>query len=244
MKKTALSAAIAAGLAAAMAAAPAQAQVAPQVPAPGAPASLNLSVSADVKSAPDVADIGAGVVTQAAEAEPALRSNAEKMSRVVAALRKAGVADRDIQTSGLNLQPQFRYQENQPPLLTGFQASNRVQVTLRDLKNAGRVIDTLVAEGANQVDGPTFRVANPDPLLDKARAEAVRTARARAELFAAAAGLRVKRITSISETQDFRPGPMPMVRSMAMESKADSPVAPGEVSLAVTVAMGFELEPR
>jgi uncharacterized protein YggE len=217
------------------------APVGAQVPA-GAPATLTLSASAEVQAAPDVADIGAGVITQAAEAEAALRANADKMSRVVAALRKAGVADRDIQTSGLNLQPQFRYAENQPPILTGFQASNRVQVTLRDLKAAGRVIDTLVAEGANQIDGPTFRVLNPDPLLDKARTEAVRKARARAELYAAAAGLRIKRITAISESQEYRPGP-PMPRAMmAKEMSADSPVAPGEVGLSVNVTMTFEME--
>jgi uncharacterized protein YggE len=235
MKKRHLAAATAALLAAGSALA--------QQPTGPQPATLILSATAEVQAAPDIADIGAGVVTQAAEAEPALRANAEKMSRVVAALRKAGIAERDIQTSGLSLQPQFRYEQSQPPVLTGFQAANRVQVTLRDLKSAGRIIDTLVAEGANQIDGPNFRIATPEPLLDKARTEAVRKARARAELYAAAAGLRIKRITSISEGQDFRPGPMPSPRiAMAKESMADTPVAPGEVALSVTVSMSFELE--
>ena len=235
---------IAAAMAAAMAAGTVSAQIA--VPTPMMlPAStlLSVSVDAEVQGAPDLAEIGAGVTTEAAEAEQALRANAERMSRVVAAVRKAGVADRDVQTSGLTLQPQFRYQENREPILTGFRASNRVQVTLRDPRAAGRIIDTLVREGANQIDGPNFRIANPEPLLDKARQEAVRKGRARAELYAAASGLRVKRITTISEGQDVRPMPYPAPRmAMAMEAKDSSPVAPGEVRMTVTVQMGFELE--
>lgn len=227
---------LAAAMALALAAAPAAAQQAPTL--------LTLTATAEVQGAPDVADIGAGVVTQAAEAEAALRANSEKMTRVMAALRKAGVAERDIQTAGLSVQPQFRYEERQPPVLTGFQASNRVQVTLRDLKSAGRVIDTLVSEGANQVDGPSFRILNPDPLMDKARQEAVRKARARADLYAAAAGMRVKRIATISESQEFRP-PQPMMRAMAMEAMPSAPpppIAPGEVGLVASITMAFELE--
>lgn len=232
MKTTKLAAAIAAALAASSAL------------AQQAPTTLTLSATSEVQAAPDIAVIGAGVVTQAAEAQAALSANSEKMVRVVAALRKAGIAERDIQTSGLNVQPQFRFEQNQPPILTGFQASNRVQVTLRDVKNTGRVIDALVKEGANQIDGPDFRVANPEPLLDRARSEAVKRARTRADLYADAAGLSVKRISAISEGFEQRQ-PMPKVRMMAMEASADAaPVAPGEVSLSATVTMEFELGPR
>ena len=226
---------LAAALAAALTASSALAQQ--------APTTLTLSATSEVQAAPDIAAIGAGVVTQAPEAQAALSANSEKMTRVVAALKKAGIADRDIQTTGLNLQPQFRFEQNQPPILTGFQASNRVQVTLRDVKGAGKVIDTLVKEGANQIDGPDFRVAAPEPLLDKARAEAVARARARAELYAQAAGLRVVRITSISEGFEQRP-PMPMPRMVAAEAAAAPPVSPGEVGLSATVSMAFELAPR
>lgn len=215
--------------------------------AQAAPATLTLSAEAEVQAAPDIADIGAGVVTQAADAQAALAANSAQMTRVVAALKKAGIADRDIQTSGLNLQPQYRYEQNQPPALIGFQASNRVQVTLRDLKGSGKVIDTLVQEGANQIDGPTFRIDKPEPLLDKARAEAVRKARARAQLYAEAAGLKVKRITSISEGYQQRP-PVPMPRMASSDAitvsgaRAAPPVAPGEVGLVATVTMTFDLE--
>ena len=216
------------------------AQAQPQVAA--VPTLLTLSAEASANAAPDVADIGAGVVTQATEASAALSANAEKMTRVVAALRKAGVTERDIQTSGLNLQPQYRYEQNQPPVLTGYQVNNRVSVTLRDLRQAGKIIDTLVAEGANQVDGPSFRVDKPEPLMDKARAEAVRIGKSRADLYARAAGMKVRRILSMSEQGSSQPMPMPMPRVMAMEAKADSPIAPGEVRLAAMLTMVFELE--
>lgn len=229
-------AAFAAGIAA-LAAASAQAQTA-------APTTLTVVAEAAVQAVPDVADIGAGVVTMATEASAALAANADKMSRVVAALRKAGVQERDIQTSGLNLQPQYRYEANQPPVLTGYVVSNRVSVTLRDLRQAGKIIDTLVSEGANQVDGPNFRVDKPEPLMDQARAEAVKIGRARAELYAKAANMKVKRIASMSElgTAPPVPFPMPAPRAMAMEAKADSPIAPGELRLAATLTMIFELE--
>jgi uncharacterized protein YggE len=206
------------------------------------PTRLTVSATADVAAQPDLAQIGAGVMTRADTAEAALMDNSQRMARVVRALRQAGVADRDIQTSGLNLQPQFRYEPNREPVPVGFQATNRVQVRLRDLTRAGRVIDALVREGANQIDGPTFEIAEPEPLMDRARVEAVRRARARADIYASAAGLRVTRIAAISEGHAIRPVPMPRA-AMAMEARADTPVEPGEVALSVVVTMEFELEP-
>jgi hypothetical protein len=233
---------LASALLALLVSAAAAAQPAPIALPAGGPPTVSLAVTAEVEAAPDIATIGSGVVTQAPGAEATLRANSERMARVVAAIRKAGVAERDVQTMGVTLQPQFRYAENQPPALVGFEARNRVQVTLRDVRRAGPVIDALVAEGANQIDGPSFAIENPDPLLDRARGEAVARGRARADLYAKAAGLRVKRVLSISETVDFRPPPRPLARTMAMEAQADTPVAPGQVELAVTVAMLFELE--
>ncbi len=205
------------------------------------PTTVTLSASADVNAQPDIADIGAGVVTQAADAGSAMKANSEKMSRVMAALKKSGIADRDIQTTGLNLQPQYRYEPNQPPQLLGFQASNRVQIRMRDVGKAGQVIDLLVSQGANQLDGPTFSIDKPEPLLDKARAEAVRKARARADLYAAAAGMKVKRILTLSEGVEYQP-PRPMMRMQAEAMSAAPPVAPGEVGMTATVTMTFELE--
>lgn len=235
---------LAAGLAAGLGSA---AGAQPMAPGPMGqrPTILQLSASAEVRAAPDVADIGAGVVTTAPEASAAMAANSTAMEKVIAALKKSGIAERDIRTSGLSLEPQFRYEQNREPQLTGFRASNRVQVTIRDAKATGKVIDGLVGAGANQIDGPTFRVLAPDPLLDKARQQAVAIARQRAELYAAAAGLKVKRITLISEGSAIEP-PMPMPRmAMAMEAKvaAAPPVQMGESTLTVTISMSFELEP-
>ncbi len=228
-------------LAALLTAAPVLAQSAPSG---WQPATLSVSAEGKVERTPDVADLSAGVVTTAATATEAMRLNATKMTAVVASLKRSGLADRDIQTSGLNLQPQYRYVQNEEPKLIGYQANNSVNIRVRDLKNMGRSIDALVASGANQINGPTFRVDEPDAAIDAARTEAVAKAKQRAELYARASGVRIKRILSISEGGTVSPPyPMPMVRAQVMmKEQADTPVAAGEVSLTVSVNMVFEIE--
>ena len=206
------------------------------------PTTLTVSVEGRVDRAPDVADLSGGVVTQAPTAAAALATNAQRMTAVVAAVRRAGVAERDIQTSGLSLSPQYRYGDNQPPVLTGYQVSNTVALHVRALADAGRLVDALVAAGANQINGPTFRVDAADAALDAARANAVATARARADLYARAAGLHIKRIRSISESGGMAEPPRPMMMSMRAKGAESTPIAPGEVTLAVTVTVEFELD--
>ena len=115
--------------------------------------SLNLSAYGEVKTAPDMATITFGVQTEAPTAQAAMQQNAEQMTRVMAALRRAGINERDVQTSGLNLQAQYDYQENQPPRLRGYQAVNRVTATINDLDRVGTTADAVVAAGVNQIDG-------------------------------------------------------------------------------------------
>lgn len=213
----------------------------PEIPRP--PTTLDLSASAEVSAAPDIATVSAGVVTQAEDAAAALAANSARMTAVLAAVRKAGVKPADIQTSRLSLQPKYVYQQNEAPRLTGFEASNQVQVTLHDVSRIGAVIDALVAAGGNRIEGPNFRVSNAEALLDNARAEAVTKARARAELYARAAGLRVTGISRISEDSGSS-APVPMPRMMAMAAEAPTPVEAGVVNLSVTVSMQFELAPR
>lgn len=214
-------------------------------PAAMTPTSTRLDITAEgeVRRVPDLASVSAGVMTQTPTAAAAMQANASRMAAVVAALKKAGIADRDIQTTGLNLNPQYRYQENQPPQLVGYQASNTVQVRFRKIGDAGRIVDTLVAQGANQINGPSLSVDKPEAALDEARADAVAKARARAELYARAAGLRVKRILAISESGAAPPPmPYPVARMAMAEAKADTMVQPGETSLSVTLNVSFELE--
>lgn len=222
----------------------AQAQTLPSTPVPVIQGTrLDVVAEGSVAKTPDVATINAGVVTQAPTAGAAMSENANRMAAVVAALKKAGVADRDIQTSTLNLNPQYRYGENKPPVITGYQASNQVNVRFRDVKRAGVILDTLVAQGANQIQGPSFSVDKPEAALDEARASAVRIARERANLYAASAGLRVKRILAISEQAAGSQPPMPMpMMAMRAQKAEDTAIEAGEQELRVTLNVSFELE--
>ena len=213
--------------------------------AQAAPASdgtlLSVSSRAEARKAPDIATFSAGVVTQAADGNAALRQNAEQMNRVLAAIKAAGVADKDVQTSGISLNPQYRYEENQPPRITGYQASNTVNVKLREVAKMGKVLDALVASGANQVNGPSFGIDDTEPLYDRARLDALKAARARAETYAGALGVRVRRIVSISEGGAAMPSPMPRMAMMKAEAYDSTPVAAGESSVSVNLDVVFEL---
>jgi len=207
---------------------------------------LDIVATGEVNRVPDIAFISAGVVTRAATATQALSENAQRMQRVTAALRRAGVAERDIQTSSINLHPDYRHVENQAPVLTGYQAHNQVTVRFRDIAQSGRILDALVAEGANQISGPNLSIDKPEAALDEARRDAIVKARARAELYARAVGKRVGRLLSISESgSGFAPPPPPMVM-MRGESRAmavsDTSIVPGEQTLTVTIGVSYELE--
>lgn len=216
----------------------------PLMAQPAPTPSITVTASATVTAQPDMATIGAGVVTQAGDAAAALAANSQRMERVVASLKRAGVEARDIRTSQLTVQPQYRYGEGRAPQITGYQASNTVSVRLRDLGRVGGVVDALVAQGANRIDGPDFGIDKPEPLLDRARADAVKAARARAEVLATAAGVKIRRVLAISEGEGG-PQIMPMMRgAMAMDSAVASPappVAPGESELRALVTVVFEI---
>jgi uncharacterized protein len=203
---------------------------------------LSVSAQAEAKRVPDVATISAGVVTQAADANAAMRANAVQMDKVMAAIKAAGIAERDIQTSGINLNPQYKYVENQEPTITGYQANNTVNLKVRDIGKLGKVLDALVASGANQVNGPSFEIDQPEEAYDEARRGALEKAQARAAMYAKTLGLRVRRIVSISEGAGFQP-PRPMVM-MAMargKAEADTAVSPGETTLSANLDVVFEL---
>ena len=210
-------------------------------PLPADATLLSVQAQADAQAAPDIATLSAGVVTQAADGNGAMRQNAEQMTRVLAALKSAGVAERDIQTSGVNLQPQYRYAENQPPAITGYQASNTVNVKLRDVAKMGKVLDALVASGANQINGPSFGIDDPEPLYAQARLEALKLAQARADSYAKAMGLRVRRIVSLGEGGAAMPMPVPRMAMMKAEAMDSTPVAPGQSSVSVSLDVVFEL---
>lgn len=207
---------------------------------------LNLSAYGEVRVAPDMATISTGVVTEAKTAEEAMRLNRERMSQVIATLRRQGVAEKDIQTSGLNLSAQYTYRENLPPELRGYQASNQVTVTVYDLNRLGAAVDAVVASGANQINGIGFGLRDPQTAENAARREAVKRLQAKAELYAQATGMRLKGLRSLSEGGGYAPPPpVPMYRmAAAPEAAADmsTPVAAGQLTLRVDVQAVYELE--
>lgn len=224
----------------------ASAQTTPTLTAPALTSAdgtlLSVSAQAEAKRVPDIATLSAGVVTQAADANAALRANAEEMTKVVAAIRAAGIAERDVQTSGVNLNPQYRYAENLPPAITGYQASNNVNITVRDIGKLGKILDALVATGANQVNGPSFDVDDKESAYDEARRAAVKKAQDRAGMYAKTLGMRVRRIVSISEGGGYGPpNPMPMMAMRMEKAQADTPISPGESTLSVNLDVIFEL---
>src|SRR4051794_40729296 len=193
--------AILAGLAIGAAALPAAAvaQQAPSITQTIAGTRLDISATGEVSRVPDLAIISAGVVTRSATASGAIQQAATRMARVREALRQAGIAERDIQTSNINLNPEYSYANNQPPKLNGYSASNQVSVRFRDIANAGPILDALVKEGANQISGPNLTIDKPETALDEARARAVAAGRVRADLYARSLGMRIVRVVSVSE---------------------------------------------
>src|SRR5690606_34119253 len=146
--------------------------------------------------------------------------------------RKAGIAERDVQTTGVNVHPRYDYRDNTPPKITGYQATNTVSIKVRDIGELGDVLDGLVASGANQVHGPSFDIDDKDAVY----------AQARATMYADALGMRVRRIASISEGGGFSPQPRMMAMAMdSAESRSTPPISPGETTLTVNLDVVFEL---
>jgi len=221
----------------------AEAQQSPAITQTIAGTRLDISATGEVTRVPDVAIISAGVVTRSPTATGALSEAADRMAKVLAALKRAGVEDRDIQTSNVSLNPEYRYEENKPPQLVGYTASNTVNVRFRDIRNSGKILDALVSQGANQINGPNLTIDKPEAALDEARAKAIATARARADLYARSLGLRVARVVAVSESGGYAPPPpMPPMVMQAGLARADTKIEPGEQRLQVTLAVTFELQ--
>jgi uncharacterized protein YggE len=232
------------GLALCAAAPAAAAAQAVQAPMPAiAGTRLEVSATGEAARVPDLAIISAGVVTRQTTATAAIQENAARMERVLSALKRAGIEERDLQTSSINLNPEYRYQENRASQLVGYTASNQVSIRFRDIRNTGKILDALVAEGANQINGPTLTIDKPEAALDEARLKALANGRARADVYARALGRRVARIVSISESGGSSPVPPPMPMMMeARAQSADSKILPGEQKLQVTLSIVFDLQ--
>jgi len=198
---------------------------------------LTVTGEGTVAAAPDSAVIRLGVSSQGKTARAASDANAREMTVVLAAIKESGVADRDIQTTALSLQPQYDPNKTGAARLIGFQANNQVTVKIRDVARLPSVLDRAIAGGANEMSGVEFIVSEQGTLLDKARIEAIADARRKAELYAAAAGMKVGRVMAISEE-----GSAPPQRAFqALRAGAATPLAPGEQTLRTVVTVSYEL---
>lgn len=226
-----------AAMVAAVAAIQLAAPVAADTPAPR----ITVTGQGRVDARPDMATINLGVQTQGDTAAEALRANTTGLAAVIARLKEAGVAERDLQTSGLGLGPRFDYsREGKPPTVVGYEATNQLTVRVRDLTALGGVLDQAVGDGANLFNGLTFGLADPQPAMDEARVQAVADARRKAEMMAKAAGVELGRVIEISETRSM-PEARPMFARAAMADAAAVPVEGGEVSYEIAVTVTWAL---
>lgn len=210
------------------------------------PGVIHVSASSSVDTVPDEATVSAGVQTDGKTAQEAMMRNSELMRSVFRALAQAGVPERDVSTSYLNLNPRYDYEnrQNGQPKLVGYRASNQVSITTRNLDNVGPLIDALITAGVNNINNIQFSVSNADSAEDIARDQAIAKARRKAQSMAAAAGVELGRLVSLSEGST--PAPMPYFESsalMARSAAADSapPLAPGQREIRATVTLSYAI---
>lgn len=204
---------------------------------------ISISAQGEASQAPDIANLSAGVVTEADDSNAAMQANAKQMEALMQAIKKAGIEDKDVQTSGISLNPRYDYQPNSERKIIAYQARNTVSITVHKLDELSAVIDAMAAAGANQIHGPSFSIGEPEPLLAKARDKALKQAQARAESYAESLGTKVRRIVSISEgSHGGMPRPMARMEMAAAKDSASTPIAPGESSVSVNMELVFELE--
>jgi hypothetical protein len=204
---------------------------------------LNLSATGETAVPPDRATLSLGVTAQAPTAAAAMNRNAQAMTKVFAALKAQGIADRDMRTTGLGAQPQYNFAANTPRTITGYVANNRVIVTVQDPTRVGPLIDAVAAAGANDFQGVTFGLKDPQAAEDQARLKAVRTLQARAELYAKASGYRVARLVNLSEGERTAPVMRQEQDVVVVTGSrvAPTPVSAGDIAIQVRVNATYEL---
>jgi len=201
------------------------------------PPAITVSGEATISVAPDLAQVEAGVTSDAKTAREASEANNAAMGKLLLALKAAGTDGKDIQTSRLSLQPQSAPNRSS---IVGYRASNQVTVRLHDVTKVASTIDLLVGAGANDIGGIHFMVSQASKLLDDAREQAVADARRKADIYAKAAGVTLGAPLSISE--EGSPAPMFRGKMVAAAPMAITPVAQGEETLSVTVSVSWAIK--
>jgi uncharacterized protein len=217
--------------------------VAPALAQSDFPPAISVTGEASISAPPDMALLDAGVASDGKTAREASEANNTAMAKVLAALKTAGIDDKDVQTSRLSLQPEYAPNRTGPSAITGYRASNRVTVKLHDVGKVANVVDALVGAGANDIGNVNFAVSKASELLDQARDKALADARRKAEIYAKAAGVTLGAPLSIAE--EGAPAPMfraKMLGAAPMAMAAPTPIAQGEETLSVTVAVSWGIK--
>ncbi|MEQ8742917.1 SIMPL domain-containing protein [Parasphingorhabdus sp.] len=203
---------------------------------------IELSVSEQVDSAPDTATFSTGVETKAKTASQALSQNSEQAGKVIKQLKALGIAEKDIQTTGINLRADYEYdQQSRENRFVGYVVSNQVSATLHDISKLGRVLDAIVSSGATNLNGPSFSISDDSKLKDVARERALASAKARAMSYARSEGFTGVRVLSISEgISNHSDAPMARTKSFA-EASGPPPVEPGQVGTVVSLSITYEM---
>lgn len=211
---------------------------------------MSIAGTGEVRTEPDIAIVTLGVVSIAKSARKALSANNTDMAALLTLLKGGGIAERDLQTSGFSIQPRYRHKkrnsngDQEPPEIIGYQVSNQLTATVRDLDSLGEILDMAVSTGSNQVSGIRFSVDKPQVQRDEARRLAVADATRKANVYADAAGISLGSILTLNEQSHVvPPRPVHMARTMAMEaSSAPVPIARGEQSITVQVHISWEIK--
>jgi uncharacterized protein YggE len=216
------------------------------LPAARAEESRSITVNGEgvTGARPDMALVTTGVTSQAPTAAEALSANSRDTAAVIERIKGEGVEARDIQTSGLSLQPIYVFpQDNSgtPPRITGYTASNTVTIRVRTLGGLGALLDKAVAAGANTINAIEFVISRQSELMDEARKDAVKDAARKAAIFAGAAGAKLGQITRLVESGDVS-SPRPLYRMRADAASSPVPVEAGESELKVTVGVTYALD--
>ncbi len=210
------------------------------------PRTITVSGTGVAYLTPDIAYVNIGVHTENKDAAAAVSSNSTNSQKVVDALKKFGIADKDIQTTNFSIYPQQQFDnQGKPTGEINYVVDNTVYVTVRDLSKIGNLLDTVVQAGANSINSIQFDVADRTKALSDARQAAMSDAKAQAQEVAKAAGVTLGPVQSIDVTGGSTP-PVPVYQSKAaspmVESGASVPVNPGQLTVTLIVSVVYQIQ--
>lgn len=217
-----------------------------QEPARGPQPSVLVTGEGTKSLIPDIATLTLSVVTPGDTAPEALAANSEKLGKVQAKLKEIGLEERDMQTSGFGINPRYSNRSkdtDEPVRIIGYEVRNGLRIKVRDLSNLSPVLNAVVSAGANQMSGISFEASDPREAMDTARLAAIADARAKATLYAEAAGATLGKVLMIEEQGAGR-SPVPVMRAEMTKMSADVPIQAGETTVTANVSVRFELVPQ